>query len=402
MKQDSAPQGTLRRIIPCIRNVVVLGGLVALVSGCSSIGGRGHSVGGRTDVSDIPDAVPKVEPLSRFGNPDSYVVFGKRYRTMDSSAGYVERGVASWYGPTFHGRRTSSGERYDMYAMTAAHKTLPLPTYARVTNLKNGRSAVVRINDRGPFHAGRVIDLSYAAASKLGVVDKGTARVEVRAIDPARPQPEENLFVSAGEEQTTKRTDARAGPLTPAVAAVRTPGQPVQSNAKTTGARVSVAKADDEAPKIGPASTTMAASKTESRVATAIRRPEPEVARTPETIVSKVATAAQHTEPQPHAASSGSKSQPKVAAVSAKTASPSTNAALYLQVGAFGERANAEHLRRRLVEHLAEHVMVRTSDGGKAPLYKVHIGPLVSRKKAANVSHRLAALGLTQSHVVVE
>jgi len=135
------------------------------------------------DVSAIPDAVPRPEPLSRYGNPESYVVYGKRYKTLPSSKGYREQGVASWYGTKFHGKRTSSGEPYDLYAMTAAHKTLPLPTYARVTNLENGRSVVVKVNDRGPFHDDRIIDLSYTAAAKLGILGEGTGPVEVKAID---------------------------------------------------------------------------------------------------------------------------------------------------------------------------------------------------------------------------
>lgn len=134
--------------------------------------------------NDTADAKPKVEPRSRYGNPKSYVVFGKRYHTMDSSKDYVERGIASWYGKKFHGRRTSSGEPYNMYAMTAAHKSLPLPTYVQVKNLKNGKTAVLRVNDRGPFHGNRIIDLSYAAAVKLGIARNGTGFVEVRALDP--------------------------------------------------------------------------------------------------------------------------------------------------------------------------------------------------------------------------
>ncbi len=138
---------------------------------------------------DPPDATPRVEPPSKYGNPSSYVVFGKRYYTMRSSDDFVERGIASWYGRKFHGRRTSSGERFDMFSMTAAHRRLPLPTYVRVTHLETGRSIVVRVNDRGPFHADRVIDLSYGAAKKLGILAKGTGRVEVRAIDPRRKAP---------------------------------------------------------------------------------------------------------------------------------------------------------------------------------------------------------------------
>jgi rare lipoprotein A len=139
----------------------------------------------------VPDAVPKHEPRARRGNPPFYEVMGVRYTLLTESRGYVERGVASWYGPDFHGVATSIGEPYDMYGMTAAHKTLPLPAYARVTNLRNGRSVVVRINDRGPFKANRIVDLSYAAALRLDMVREGTTLVEVRVLEPdgAPPPP---------------------------------------------------------------------------------------------------------------------------------------------------------------------------------------------------------------------
>ena len=138
------------------------------------------------DVSQIPNAVPKPTRRSKYGNPSSYVVFGKRYHVMSSSQGYKERGIASWYGSKFHGKRTSSGEPYDMHGMTAAHKTLPLPTYVKVTNLKNGRVVVLKVNDRGPFHENRIIDLSHTAATKLGIKGTGTGLVEVEAINPNR------------------------------------------------------------------------------------------------------------------------------------------------------------------------------------------------------------------------
>ena len=133
------------------------------------------------DVDAIPEPEVRDEPRARTGNRD-YTVLGKKYRVLDDHSGYVEEGLASYYGKKFHGRRTSSQEVYDMYAFTAAHKTLPLPSFARVTNLDNGKSVVVRVNDRGPFHPGRVIDLSYAAAVKLGYREKGTARVRVEAL----------------------------------------------------------------------------------------------------------------------------------------------------------------------------------------------------------------------------
>jgi rare lipoprotein A len=162
--------------------------------------------GAPPDINSVPDAVPKDEPRSKRGNPPFYTVLGKRYTVLDSADGYVERGVASWYGPTFHGESTSIGEPYDMYGMSAAHKTLPLPAYARVTNLSNGRSVVVRINDRGPFAKNRVIDLSYTAAAKLDMLRDGTALVEVRTLraggdDNLRRSdetPPQTLYVQAG------------------------------------------------------------------------------------------------------------------------------------------------------------------------------------------------------------
>ncbi len=135
------------------------------------------------DISNIPDAVPRDEAPGASGNRP-YLVRGKMYYPLRDATGYRKRGVASWYGKKFHGRRTASGEIYDMYAMTAAHKTLPLPSYVRVRNLHNNRSAIVRVNDRGPFLQNRLIDLSYAAASKLGIVGSGTGVVEVEAVSP--------------------------------------------------------------------------------------------------------------------------------------------------------------------------------------------------------------------------
>jgi rare lipoprotein A len=152
------------------------------------------------DVSNVPDAVPRLEPRARYGNHSPYTVLGRSYQVLPSADNYVERGIASWYGTKFHGRLTSSREPYDIYQMTAAHKTLPLPTYVRVTHLENGKSVVVRVNDRGPFHDNRIIDLSYAAAVRLGIQAQGTGLVEVRALNPADP----------GQESTVERP--RIGP----------------------------------------------------------------------------------------------------------------------------------------------------------------------------------------------
>lgn len=157
---------------------------------------------GPLDLSSIPEPTPRDEPLSRYGNPSSYAVFGRTYHVQRKRTAYQARGVASWYGRKFHGRRTSSGEPFDMYRFTAAHRTLPLPSFVEVTNLANGRSLVVRVNDRGPFKKDRLIDLSYAAAARLGFAEHGTARVEIRAVDPgiARTPPDPEQADGAGDE----------------------------------------------------------------------------------------------------------------------------------------------------------------------------------------------------------
>jgi rare lipoprotein A len=136
------------------------------------------------DVSKVPNAEPRIEPLSRSGNRSSYEVWGETYHVLPDATGYVKQGTASWYGEKFHGYATSNGEIYDMYKMSAAHRSLPLPTFARVTSLDSGQSVIVRVNDRGPFHSDREIDLSYAAAARLGFLDNGTGAVRVEAIEP--------------------------------------------------------------------------------------------------------------------------------------------------------------------------------------------------------------------------
>ena len=236
----------------------------------------------KVDVSNVPNAVPQYEPKSRYGNPESYVVFGKRYYVMESSVGFVEKGIASWYGTKFHGRRTSSGETYDMYAMTAAHKNLPLPTYAKVTNLDNGRSIIVKVNDRGPFHENRIIDLSYTAATKLDIVKKGTGLVEVRAIQPGEPV-----------QQTTTSTT------------------PVRENS-----------------------------------------------------------------------------------------SYNDNSGFYIQVGSFGELANAEKMRKKL-ESIDEDIVKisQTAVQGKT-LYRVRIGPIMDIDSSDSITTQLENLGVSEHRIV--
>lgn len=253
------------------------------------------------DVMNVPDAVPRVEPRSRYGNPPSYVVMGKTYRVLPHGLDYDERGGASWYGTKFHGQRTSSGEPYDMYAMTAAHRTLPIPSYARVTNLNNGKSVVVRINDRGPFHSNRLIDLSYTAAIKLGIFGHGTGYVEVRAIDPYAA-------------------------LTAAAASA--PPKP--------------------APPQAPPS---AATETSRAVAS------PTAARP---------------------------------------------ARLFLQVGAFTNRHNADQLVARL--HKADFTSLRISPAThkNTTVYRVQVGPLASAAAAERMSERLTRFGIELPQVVAD
>lgn len=261
--------------------------VVALAAGCSSVprGGYYQDDGPHRrpkDVSKIPDAVPRNEPYNE-RNSRPYSVFGVSYRPLKTAKGYRERGVTSWYGKKFHGQRTANGETYDMYAMSAAHKTLPLPSYVRVRNLSNGKTVVVRVNDRGPFINNRIIDLSYAAATRLGIIDTGTGIVEVEGLSGDEPLP-----------QITARA------------------------------------------------------------------PEPE--------------------PRPKAV------PPR----------------LYVQVGAFTNRDNAESLMLRLARADLKPVHIQNADRDATPLYRVRIGPLDSVDESDRVAARVAAQGLPEPVVVVE
>jgi rare lipoprotein A len=291
----------------CLTRRIALGlsaaTLSLLLASCSSVSLFEESDGRpdqKPDLDQISEPVPRAQPRSKYGNPDSYVVFGKRYHVMPTSDGYRERGIASWYGTKFHGRKTSSGEPYDMYQFTAAHKTLPLPTYARVTNLKNGRSIIVKINDRGPFHDNRLIDLSYAAAYKLGISAAGTGLVEVAAINPAAPQP---------------RTIQAAAPAEPAA----------------------VARADGDRQVI-PA------------VELAGDRP----------------------------------------------------VGMYVQVGAYSDRSNAERMRLRLAQADITDIRLSRIDSEDNSVYRVRIGPLTNVERADELTSVLQALGVQDPRVIID
>lgn len=316
---------------------------------------------------DLPDAVPNVEPKSKQGNMPSYVVFGHKYYTRPTSRDYVERGVASWYGSDFHGRKTSNGERYDMYDMTAAHKTLPLPTYARVTNLENGRSTVLRINDRGPFHDNRLIDLSYSAARKLGVVQRGTAKVEVRSVDP-RDHGGRMIDAPAPRQRDVLAPDS------PAIAA-RIPAPPQPAADVFDGEMFAIAAAT-------PAVS--AASKPVVPVAKPARR-ERSVAKP---------TVAQVAKRQP-------------APVATRAAAPAVNrSGVYLQVAAFSQRDNAEQLKQQLTSAVAQPVHIRAGQRANAAVYRVQVGPLANPTQAQDVASQLqrslTKLGLGQVMIVAK
>lgn len=212
-----------------IKTIVVACGLLVLgacVNTPSSVqkGEQDRGPERAMDVSHIPDAVPRREPRTVAGNKSPYTVLGKTYQVLSSADDYRERGFASWYGQKFHGRLTSNGEVYDMYGMTAAHKSLPIPTFVQVTNVDNGKSVIVRVNDRGPFHGDRIIDLTYAAAKKLGFVDQGTAEVEVVAINPDTWAASNGRSRSVADEASVVASNEPAAPTPLQSAGYQLPG----------------------------------------------------------------------------------------------------------------------------------------------------------------------------------
>lgn len=210
----------MHKLLKRIVAVLVVINMTGILTACGFFGGLTSS----SEKSDsaprvklnpakIKDAVPRVEAKSPGGNRSTYVVRGRKYKVLDSAEGYRERGKASWYGVKFHGRKTANGETYDMYAMTAAHKHLPLPSYVQVKNLENNKQIVVRVNDRGPFYDNRIIDLSYAAATKLGILKKGTASVEIKVIDPKRWKKEQKKLKRVAGKKTQKATKKSITPI---------------------------------------------------------------------------------------------------------------------------------------------------------------------------------------------
>jgi rare lipoprotein A len=295
-------------------------------------------------LASVPDAVPRAEPLHPAANRP-YVVFGRRYVPQADVATHRERGHASWYGRKFHGRKTSSGERYDMYGMTAAHPTLPIPSYVRVTNLRNGRAVVLRVNDRGPFLKRRVIDLSYTAAYKLGYVDGGSAEVEVELLAPGP--------VARGQQTAVRAdvADESAPSLTMAVPML----------AEAAAERLSIETTIDDRPIGGE--RPVSPSDASASALGALPGPAPQPA-------DDVATQA-----------------PAVPAI-------------WLQLGAFSSRDNAESARARFVRELpwlaVPIEVLRLGDG-----WRVQVGPWARRHDAISVAERIASGGTVRPITVL-
>lgn len=279
------------------------------------------------DLAAIPDAEPRIEPLHRFAN-NPYTVFGIGYTPQRAIAPFTQRGLGSWYGRKFHGQKTSSGEVYDMYGMTAAHPTLPIPSYVRVTRVANGRSVIVRVNDRGPFHPGRVIDLSYTAAWKLGYVNAGSAPVDVELLTP----------------ELIAALPARRNSQTAAIASVATGAAPASTGATQVSAVKPVA-----APQATALPDTTAAA--------------PAPAETPVAVAQAPQTAAT----MPVEVGAGG---------------------VFLQLGAFSGRDNAETFRARVYRELAwlNDAIDIYPQGG---LFRLHLGPYRDRTEAGSMAERI-------------
>jgi rare lipoprotein A len=316
------------------------------------------------DVEAIPEPEVKSEQPSRYGNR-SYSVQGKTYRVLASSDGYVEQGMASFYGKKFHGRLTSNQEVYDMYAFTAAHRSLPLPSYVRVTNLSNGKTVVVRVNDRGPFHSHRIIDLSYAAAVKLDFVGKGVARVEVRALNPGERR-------TGSRRERDRRADERANEQTAVVASAP---KPVTAPDPTLRA--------DEFDRW----------MRERGIRIASGKPEVPARQTPDgggSLESADPPRAQPSAPESPAAT-----------MNATSAVSTAGTGVTLQVAAFSARDNAERAQQRLQEAGLPALRIDEANVNGQPVWRLRIGP-VAAERAQELSARCADLGFDAVRVVRE
>ncbi|WP_164073501.1 MULTISPECIES: septal ring lytic transglycosylase RlpA family protein [Stenotrophomonas] len=336
------------------------------------------------NVACIPE--PEVTAVERsvIGNKSPYVVLGKSYKVLDDTHDYVERGTASYYGAKFHGRLTSNREVYDMYQFTAAHKTLPLPSFARVTNLDNGESVIVRVNDRGPFHDGRVVDLSYAAAVRLGITQRGTGNVEVRALQPG----ESNLLAQKPSRRERRAAEAAAAATT--VAAAR-PAAATRAAAPSDIDRLVQRLPADGTPARGQPATTQAASSALPEVAVSSLPPSAAPVRSAATAPVAVAAAA------PRAGTPTVRSTP--AATPSPTLSQQVVGAVMVQVASFSSRDNATRAMGQL--NAAGIVGATISDiaAGGRTLFRLRV-PASDHASAAELVGRIAGLGLGSPQIV--
>ncbi len=314
--------------------------LLALASGCSGPVRTPPEPSAGPGAEAPAEAQPRDVPLSPYGNPDSYEIAGQTYFTMDreEAEGFTQRGRASWYGREFHGQRTSSGEPYNMYAMTAAHRELPLPSWVEVTNLQNGRSAVVKVNDRGPFaktHE-RILDLSYAAASRLGIAEQGTAPVEIRAVTPEDAPSEAAAAGDGAAPASSAETDgARA-------TALPEHGQPQGGEARPEGSGSTAAPLEtgDGVPAVGVNAVAVSS-------------------------VERVIAEAGEQLPLP----------------------------IYLQAGAYRDHANAVRVRAR-AEALETRAEIEAISDDEGPLHRVRLGPLIDPAEIERLEAALEEAGI--------
>ncbi|MGY5944828.1 septal ring lytic transglycosylase RlpA family protein [Stenotrophomonas forensis] len=333
------------------------------------------------NVACIPEPEVTAEERSAIGNKSPYVVLGKSYNVLDDTRNYVERGTASYYGAKFHGRLTSNREVYDMYQFTAAHKTLPLPSFARVTNLDNGESVIVRVNDRGPFHDGRVVDLSYAAAVRLGITQRGTGNVEVRALQPG----ESNLLAQKPSRRERRAAEAAAAT---AVASAR-PAPAARANADSDIDRLVRRLPADGMPARGQPATTQGVASTAPDVAVSSLPPS--------------ALPVRSTAPAPVAVASAA---PRAAAPAPVRSAPTTPSlsqqvvgAVMVQVASFSNRDNANRAMGQL--NAAGIVGATISDiaAGGRTLFRLRV-PASDHASAAELVGRIAGLGLGSPQIV--
>jgi rare lipoprotein A len=340
------------------------------------------------DVDQIPEPEVRAEPRARYGNRD-YDVLGKHYHVLDKPDGYVETGLASFYGNKFHGRRTSSLEVYDMYAFSAAHKTLPLPSFARVTNLSNGKSVIVRVNDRGPFHDGRVIDLSYAAAVKLGVHKAGTARVEVRALTVDDRGPDMRVVAAPPPPPSTPTPSAidrvvAALPIASAEAGERKPVAKEPEPSPPGPWRFDM-KQDGKAMTADEFDAWMKARRV--RVATGkAGEPDPSAAPAPaRTEAPRVADRA----PDPPASKPASQPAPQ----------PSRGDDVVLQVASFAARGNAERALAMLEDAGVHGARLMDGMASGKTVWRLRVGPVAS-DRVSELSATVAGLGFGRPNIV--